>query len=111
MDKRREKQLEKMKAKVESQQSPEEKLEQQKLTKRQLERVAIPMMKGKIEHLKEQINSGNITIKDEEYKDDTMPMFKVENQLALARLQLEDFEKALIDGTQLIKEGEEALKK
>ena len=103
MDKRREKQLEKMRKKAAKEMSPEEMKEQRILTKRNLE-LSINTKKGELEHLQRMIDSGDIKFKDETYVDNIMPIYKVKHVLGTAKFQLKDYELMLEEVTKLIEE-------
>ncbi len=105
MDKRREKQLEKMRKKAAEQMTPEEMKEQRILTKRNLE-LSINTKKEEIEHIERMINTGTIKLKDETYVDNVMPLYKVKHVLATAKFQLKDYELMIGEVNKLIEKDQ-----
>ena len=103
MDKRREKQLEKMRAKAAKQMTPEEMKEQRIKTKENLE-LSINTKKGEIEYLQEMIDSKDVKLKDETITDNIMPLYKVKHVLETAKFQLKDYELMLSEVTKLLEE-------
>ena len=100
-DKRKEKRLEGMRAKVAAQMTPEEIAEQRELSIKQLE-IIIPTKEKEIKYMEDMLISGKINIKDDTMVDGVAPVFKVESMIAQAKLQLEDFHRALKETKELI---------
>jgi len=103
MDKRKEKQLEKMKQNAAEKMSPEEMKEQRGKTKVNLN-LSITTKKEEIEHLKEMIETKEIKLKDDTYVDNVMPLYKVKHVLGTAELQLKDYESMLVALDEMIEE-------
>lgn len=102
VDKRREKQLERIREKHDKQMSPEEMKQQRIITKKQLE-ITIPTKEAEIKYMEKQLESGRITFKDEQFVDNLMPPYKLEHMIASSRLQIDDFKKAYKEVCELIK--------
>ncbi len=100
MDKRKEKQLEKMKS---TQMSPEEMKEQRVKTKVNLE-LSIKTKTEEIESLTEMVETKDIKLKDETYVDGIMPLYKLKHILGTAKLQLKDYELMLEELDKLLEE-------